>query len=255
MAKHRIAARVNRFVRDTPGVREAVMFALAAPQFRTRPKKGELRTLCYHRVPADAMRGLSGHLTSLRNYGEFIRPDQALDLLAGGSFDGRYFLATFDDGYQCTLTNALPVLLEHNVTALMFVTSDFLTNPPHDGFLTKDGCLQWLQAGMAIGSHTATHRRLSDLANSEVLSELTRSRAVLSQLAGADVRHFACPWGTPDIDFRRDREPVMAAAVGYSSFFTTSRGPARALVDPMCLPRDVMEPQWGRWQLRYFFGE
>src|SRR5262245_40154106 len=97
-----IRARLKKFVRDTPGIRKAVMVALAMPRFRTIPKRGELRTLCYHRVLPNATRDLSRQLTLLRNYGEFISPNQVLDLLSCGSLAGRYFLVTFDDGYRCT---------------------------------------------------------------------------------------------------------------------------------------------------------
>lgn len=38
----RFGARVKKFVRDAPDVREAALFALAATRFRTVPKKGEL---------------------------------------------------------------------------------------------------------------------------------------------------------------------------------------------------------------------
>jgi peptidoglycan/xylan/chitin deacetylase (PgdA/CDA1 family) len=250
-----IARGIKELARDTPGVREAVLFALSLNRFRRSPKQGELRTLCYHRVPPNSVPGLSRQLKGLRDYGEIIRPDEALSLLSGGSFDGRYFLVTFDDGYECTVSNALPVLLDHNIKALMFVISDYLINPPHEGFLTKEGCREWLRAGMAIGSHTNTHRQLSTLSEQEVIEELNLSQIALSKLSGAPIQHFASPWGLPNRDFYRDRDPPLAKAAGYSTFFTTTRGPARRCADPMCLPRDVIEPDWGVWQFRYFFGE
>ena len=161
-ATNGIARTIKRLAR-IPGICETILFALSLPRFRSSPKQGELRTLVYHRIPPNSARGLSQQLKALRNFGEFIEPDEVTSLLSGDAFNGRYFLVTFDDGYDYTVTNALPVLLDHNIKALMFVISDFLVNPPHEGFLTEEGCREWMRAGMAIGSHTNRHRKLSTL--------------------------------------------------------------------------------------------
>jgi peptidoglycan/xylan/chitin deacetylase (PgdA/CDA1 family) len=222
-----------------------------------KPVKGEIRTLCYHRVSPSAMRSLARQISYLKNYGEFITADQALELTAGGSFEGRYFLITFDDGYDSTLYNALPVLADQNTPAIMFVISSYLADPPKDSpdrYLDSSECARWVQAGMDIGSHSHTHRQLSRLSDAEVREEFARSRDILTALAGKPVRHFACPWGVPGKDFVVGQTEKLAWEAGYASFFTTTRGPAGAGANPLNLPRDVVEPEWGCWQLRYFFG-
>ncbi|MBM6593011.1 polysaccharide deacetylase family protein [Microvirga pudoricolor] len=207
------------------------------------------------------MRDLGRQLDYLKNYGEFIDVDAAVHLMKNDRFEGRYFLVTFDDGYRDTVQNALPVLVEKAVPAVMFVISGYLTGELHElradvngKFLDRQGCLRWTEAGMAIGSHTHTHRRLAELSEDEVLRELVHSRSVLSDLLGTFVTHFACPWGSPGDDFHAHRDPMLAAQAGFSSFFTTVRGPARAAGDVFNMPRDVIEPTWSNWQLKYFFG-
>ena len=142
----------------------------------------------------------------------------------------------------------------------MFIISLFLIDPPSQGqwagkrYFTPEDCRRWLAAGMKIGSHSHTHPRLSGLSDEQSRGELQVSRAALSHMTGTKIRHFACPWGSPNDDYLTDRDPELAAQVGYSTFFTTTRGPARSGDNPYQLPRDVVEPAWSCNQLRYFFG-
>ena len=66
-------------------------------------------------------------------------------------------------------------------------------------------------AGIAIGSHTASHPRLSGLAERELALELSGSRVALAQ-HGIDAPSVAYPFGDHDADTRR-----VAEHAGYSS--------------------------------------
>jgi peptidoglycan/xylan/chitin deacetylase (PgdA/CDA1 family) len=110
-------------------------------------------------------------------------------------------------------------------------------------------------AGMAIGSHSYSHARLSTLDDSTLRRELSESKDTIARETGRECAHFAAPWGQPWEAFRPDRDPDVARAVGYRSFFTTVRGRARPKqTSPLAIPRERIEPSWGTYNLKYFLS-
>lgn len=71
-------------------------------------------------------------------------------------------------------------------------------------------------AGMTIGSHTHRHRVLTNEPAAEVVAELTRSRRLLEEGLGTEVRHLSYPDGqfTPEV-------LDAARAAGYRWAYTT----------------------------------
>jgi len=96
---------------------------------------------------------------------------------------------------------------------------------------------------------------LASLDASAVADELRASKMLIERELGRSCRHFACPWGQPNTDFRPDRDPMIAQQLGYGSFFTTLRGKARQGQSTFLLPRDKIEPGWGNYQMRFFFSQ
>ncbi|HEX2721552.1 MAG TPA: polysaccharide deacetylase family protein [Gemmatimonadaceae bacterium] len=225
----------------------------------------------YHYVFDDERRAFAAQLAYLRNRGEFISIDRAVALLRGTEpVDGRYFCITFDDGFRNCLTNAVPILLEHGAVAAFFVTTDFVgASPLKDpeqirrvsnggprvpDFLSWQECREMILAGMTIGSHTVSHRRLSTLSDAEAEVELRESKVIIERELGTQCHHFSCPKGGPERDFRTGRDPVIARRLGYASFLTTQRGSVHRLSDPFLVERDHLLAAWGTHQLRYFFS-
>jgi peptidoglycan/xylan/chitin deacetylase (PgdA/CDA1 family) len=116
---------------------------------------------------------------------------------------------TFDDGYVNVLDNAVPELLRHDFTATMFIISGRLggTNEWDEGpvwpLMSAGQVAEVAAAGMEIGSHSATHVRLSRVGGDRLEAEVSGSRASLGELMGAPVRGFAYPWGSNDVAARR----------------------------------------------------
>jgi peptidoglycan/xylan/chitin deacetylase (PgdA/CDA1 family) len=85
------------------------------------------------------------------------------------------------------------------------------------------------QTGGLIGSHSVTHRRLTELSPSEALAELTKSRQVLEKILERNVESFALPYGACNPDVLR-----LAAEAGYQRVFLSepvnSRGGAAGFV-------------------------
>lgn len=247
------------FFRDRPVLREVALWAASRMRSVERAKPG-LYTLCYHRVPRAARDGFERQIRFLMRHGAFVDADRAVALLEEGrAEEGRFFLLTFDDGYADNVDVALPVLRKVGVPAILFLVSAWLDAPPgrfnrENGYMTPADAAAWVRAGLSIGSHSATHARLSALDRTAVERELTASRARLGEIANAPIRHFACPWGVAGKDFDPGRDPALAAACGFRTFFTTRRGRARSAADLMMMPRHVLEPHWDLYQIDALLG-
>ncbi|MEI8393231.1 MAG: glycosyltransferase [Rhodospirillaceae bacterium] len=230
-----------------------------------------LRFPFYHHVFDDERSGFARHLDEMRNYGEFIGLDDAVRLLETGTpLDGRYLCLSFDDGFRNTFTNGLPILAERSIPAAYFIISDFLGDDPNAEtpaqraffapdrrpvrFVTRKECLSLQEAGMTIGSHSAGHRKFITLDDDEARDQLQRSKAAIEAVTGRPCDHFACPWGKPGRDFKEDRDPALARALGYRSFLTTKYGAMAGGGSPFAIRRVGLLARFGTYQLRYFLS-
>ena len=196
------------------------------------PPVRDVISLCYHAVsdtwPADlAMPAarMRDQVQKLLNRG--YRPvtfTEAMD----ESATGRLLAVTFDDGFRSVLERGLPVLRELGVPATLYVPSEHIGSPamawqgldrwvggPHEAELAameEPELTQLLDAGWEIGSHTATHPRLTQVGDAQLEAELRRSREALEARLGRPCPSIAYPYG--DVD---DRVARAARAAGYSN--------------------------------------
>lgn len=243
--------------RDHPVVRAVLLRALARLRRLAHAPPG-LYTLCYHRVPERHRAGFSAQIAYLQRHGRFVGADEAVTLLeTGAATGGRHFLVTFDDGYADTVEVALPVLHAAGVPAILFLVSDWLDAPPANPpgpYADRAMVAAWLAAGMAVGSHSCSHARIATLGDAAAEREIAGSREVLAAATGVPIRHFACPWGVAARDYRPGRDPDLARASGYATFFTTRRGVATGARDLPALPRHVLEPEWPLHEIDALLG-
>lgn len=230
----------------------------------------------YHHVFDDERNDFGRHLRCLKNYGDFISLDIAVDIFEKKQkIGGRYFCVTFDDGFKNCVDNALPILVENKCPATFFISTEYIgcnitenreiiqrffcntacSYPIPIEFLSWDDCRRLLEAGMIIGSHTCSHVPLSKLNSDQVKSELSESKHKIGTELGINCRHFASPWGIPKKDFRIAIDPIIAKEAGYRSFLTAERGPNCYMTDPFKIRRDHMLAKWGNYQLWYFFSK
>ena len=143
---------------------------------------------------------------------------------------------TFDDGYVNVLEAALPELLRVGFTATMFIISDRLGGSnewdagPSWPLMSAVQVTELAEAGMEIGSHSATHPRLAGTAADQLEAEITGSRASLGEFVNAPIRGFAYPYGSMDAAARR---AVSAAGYDYACAVETPV----AQLGLMALPR------------------
>ncbi|MGB0684143.1 MAG: polysaccharide deacetylase family protein [Magnetovibrionaceae bacterium] len=237
-----------------------------------RPARGAIHFPYYHHVFQDERRGFDRQLRWMRDRGEFASLDQALELLGTAEpLDGCYFCITFDDGFETCHSGALPILADHAAPAAFFVVTGMIGKNADDPADLKDllsfydhgrllvPFMDWDQvralhrAGMTIGSHTTKHLHLADATPEEISEDLIASKKAIEAELGQPCRHFCCPWGQPDIDFRTDRDPKLAEGAGFESFLTTARGANRPGTSAFAIRRDHVLANWGAHQLSYFF--
>lgn len=258
-------------IRIRTAVRDAAIFFLSALA-KLDSSQECIRILHYHHVFDDERIGFSRHLKYLKNHGDFISLNNAVDIFAKRQkINGRYFCISFDDGLKSCITNALPILVENKCQAAFFISTDYIghgivkdpnivkkflssatsIHPVSLEFLNWDDCRKLLRAGMIIGSHTCSHAPFSNLNNDQVRSELTKSKQKIEKELGTSCYHFACPRG----DFKVEIDPIIAKEVGYRSFSTGERGPNSDMTNPFSIRRDHMIAKWGNYQLRYFLSQ
>jgi peptidoglycan/xylan/chitin deacetylase (PgdA/CDA1 family) len=103
---------------------------------------------------------------------------------------------------------------------------------PVDQFMTWRQVRDLLQHGIAIGSHTCSHKSLTRLTNAELQAELTKSREMIREHTGTAVTTLAYPGGHFD-----SRSITAAASNDYGLGFTTERGFAADTTEPLRIPR------------------
>jgi peptidoglycan/xylan/chitin deacetylase (PgdA/CDA1 family) len=193
--------------------------------------------LCYHALSPTWGADLS---TTVERF------ESQLELLTRRGYRGVTFSAavasphersvavTFDDAYRSVIELARPVLDRLGLPATVFAPSDGIDA----GLLSWDGIDHWLgtpdeheltpltwqelgelaQAGWEIGSHTATHPRLTTLDVATLDEELSRSKARCEQQLGTACTSLAYPYG--DVDAR------VVAATARAGYQTAAALPA-----------------------------
>ena len=240
--------RLSLYIRNAPVTRTPILRAMSLLR-RLQWAPHGVYTLCYHHVPAEHGENFARQLAHFARNGTFVSADKAVELVRSGKArNGRYFVVSFDDGYDDMIDVALPALVSRRVPAMAFVVPAWLRRTrsagPSGRQMSRTDLAAWRESGMDVGSHTQSHRKLAELADDEARYELSRSAEVLTELTGEAPRHFASPWGVPGRDFRPERDTRLAKAAGYRSFFTTQRGVATGPEQLWRMPRHVVEPYW-----------
>jgi len=136
-------------------------------------------------------------------------------------------LITFDDGYIDLAEHAMPLLRRYDFGAMVFLPTDYMGDCSRwdVGIAETAPLMGWdairaLQAeGIIFGSHSASHRRLTDLHAAEIVDEAQRSRIRIREELGFWTDSIAYPSGAFDEVVTR-----LVGACGYAHGLTTRPG-------------------------------
>jgi peptidoglycan/xylan/chitin deacetylase (PgdA/CDA1 family) len=203
--------------------------------------------LCYHRFGKNTSQdAYSLDLEEFRRQLEIIREEEFTPITAAGLADGRLdrallpekpLLITIDDGYKHFNTTARPLLEEFNFPATLFIYTNFVG--ARAGF-SRSQLRELQSAGFEIGSHSATHPKLTrrprgetkDQRAERLRQELSESREKLTKWCRGEVISLSYPYGL------WDREVAEAARqAGYKLMFTVNPGPNTLETPPERLKR------------------
>ena len=127
----------------------------------------------------------------------------------------RKIIITFDDGELNNFLGAFPVLQEFEFPAYFFVIVNRIGHP---GYMSWEKLRDLNAHGMVIGSHSLTHRILTELSEEELKKELLESKIILEKGLKKEVTAFSIPRGFHNL-------PVieMIREAGYKKIFTSDR--------------------------------
>jgi peptidoglycan/xylan/chitin deacetylase (PgdA/CDA1 family) len=177
-----------------------------------------------------------------RREGERVPRVVGLDELMGLGDDEDAVALTFDDGFASFATEAAPRLAEHGLPATVFVVTDRVGRDnawndraapgiPTLPLLDWEALGRLAERGVAIGSHTRTHPRLSALGRAELTDQLEESAATIERRLGRRPTWFAYPYG--DLS----AEVAEATRARYQGAVTTDHRPLASWEDRVRIPR------------------
>lgn len=126
---------------------------------------------------------------------------------------------TFDDGYKDNFLNAFSVLSKRNLPATIFLVAEQIGKPD---MLTVKEIKTMQDNGFTFGSHTLTHRVLTEIDKKDVKKEIFDSKQQLEKCLNKKVGFFAYPKGK-----KRDYNIYIKNLVqqaDYKAAFTTENG-------------------------------
>lgn len=193
----------------------------------------------YHHVLSGQRQSFARQLDHLLRWTRPLRADESEPLIPGA----RYSMVTVDDGWKSFADNAAPELERRDIPVAIFAISDRLGQSvdgiEFDRLLNQEELRALNSRVVTIGSHGATHAKMTTLNEQDAMRELRESRAKLAGILGREVTIFSFPYGE-----YCDALIPMCREAGYQRIFTSVPEPAnpsqfalgRVRVDPTDLP-------------------
>ena len=149
-------------------------------------------------------------------------------------------LLTFDDGYADNYEGAFLPLLEQEMTATWFITTQCINdyaqwmvpNCPETKMLDENQLNEMTKEGMEIGAHTCSHPDLTTISYTDQCVEVLNSKNRLEEIIQEKVISFAYPYGRLNDDAIKS-----VRAANFELAFTVKPGFYNAQEDPLLVRR------------------
>jgi peptidoglycan/xylan/chitin deacetylase (PgdA/CDA1 family)/folate-dependent phosphoribosylglycinamide formyltransferase PurN len=209
---------------------------------RSIRRRHPVRVFTFHRVTYLCRDGMTvspdvfeSQVEYLARHHDILSLEEGLSIIRNSSRLKRpAAVLTFDDGYRSVFETARPVLSRHGIQACCFVCTDVVGTTQrfahdrespvreHLDVMNWEELADLLACGWSVGSHTATHARLSTCENGVLQRELDEPRRALRDRLHIKADVLAYPFGS-----REDLSPHALSAAeesGYSTVFSNFNG-------------------------------
>jgi peptidoglycan/xylan/chitin deacetylase (PgdA/CDA1 family) len=210
--------------------------------------------VAFHRVADDA-NGSPINCTpqEFRRYCEFLRKHfnvitlaELVERLRTGRSVAGTAVITFDDGYKDNSEFAAPILASLGLPATFFVTTSFVGSETQAFWDADAGVMsRWMTWSdierlkaqrFDIGCHTDSHVDLGTADVARARTEIEACKEQLERRLGAEVRHFAYPFGGKE--HIRPETLALVKAAGFTCCLSCYGGLASRDSDPYGLLRE-----------------
>lgn len=155
---------------------------------------------------------------------------------------------TFDDGFESIFSVVFPLIDLLKIHATFYIPSRYIGRR---GYVNKEQLWQMAKSPyVAIGAHTRSHVRLSQLSEKEQIAEIRGGKEDLEDLLGRAVTSFAYPYGKFD-DLGHSAQPRCQEA-GFLFACSTERRVLTTSSSKFWLPRVGVPASFPVQQLRAF---
>jgi peptidoglycan/xylan/chitin deacetylase (PgdA/CDA1 family) len=225
---------------------------------------GSLRVLVYHDIAPSEIKKFRAQISWMKKNWTFINPEE-FDLMMTGQIpiNGDNLLLTFDDGFISNRIVAEKVLKPMGIHAIFFIVSGFVdqTNVQDCHSFISKGIrsdlkvsemskhwknMDWddleflLDQKHTIGSHTATHAKLSSIFETKALEhEIIDSANLIEDKLGTKIDHFAFTFGNNE---SISHEAIDVARKKFKFIHTSIRGVNKKGISPFLIFRDTITP-------------
>ena len=204
-----------------------------------------LRVLLHHDIAPNEHDRFEAELRWLGRTWTFVTPEHFAAMVLGMEpIRGSNLLLTFDDGLASNRVVAEQDLvgIEDPLEARQFIARNIYLGtraeelPAHWHNIGWEDLHALLEQGHCIGSHTRTHKRLSQIhTKTELEHEIISGADILEQRLGVTIDHFSYPFG----DLASFSESALSVAMRRFRFvYSGLRGDNAGGVSPFTLRRD-----------------
>lgn len=218
------------------------------------------KTLMYHYVDDNIQNPMcvstekfTEQILFLKNEGyKFLTLKEVENIVLHNQSYGKAVFITFDDGYQNTFRDVLPILVKHKINATVSLCSSYLSEETckkptihiSQDFGNVEDVKKWIAKGNDIAAHSYDHKKLSHLSDEEVEFEINMDNKILTETFNQTINCFFYPFGSVNSLV----ESVVATK--YEFAFVTDDGGDPTYENRYRIHRIYVNPEWGIKEFR-----